>query len=372
MNDGKANIWLDQTRECRLHAYMIPPGNLEDNYEELKGIDWTSSSITANYYTDTRTQGQLVFSSDGWIRNSLIRITYEIREWNYERVLGTYIVTNDDSVRQNGEWRTTLELNSMLYAMNLHKPPQPLIMAANSTTLTAIKHILDEDERAHIFRNPNDVRLAYTQILEGGQSELARIYAVANMSDNRLDVDGKGYITVEPYISPAAKTSQYTIDLTDPRGIAFDGLSRSTNWHDLPTESVVVYKYTDNFNGINEQHEIAARATVSSTSAASTAARGYTLTDYHSETELNPPTQAEAQRRADEYLKRASVELREWKIRTKYLPIWEGDVIDLIVPDGEAAYQGTRKCLVKAIDFSGPFLDMNITLKETASGDDDR
>ena len=110
---------------------------------------------------------------------------------------------------------------------------------------------------------------------------------------------------------------------------------------------------------------------MANTSHASNAARGYTLTDYHSETELDPPTQAQAQRLAEEYLAKASVELREWKIKTKYLPnIWEGDVINLVVPDGEEEYRGTRKCLVKAIDMAGPYLDMTITLKETASGDE--
>ena len=370
MSTATDNIWADQTRDGRLHAYMIPPGCLEDRYDELKGIDWAASSITADYYTDTRTQGKLVFVGDGWIRNSLIRIVYEIKEWDYERVLGTYIVTNDNSTRQNGQWKTTLELNSMLYAMNLHKPPQPLILAQNSTALVAIKYILDEDQRAYNFKAPNDVRMGSTQILEGGQSELSRLYAVASMCGNRVDVDGHGYVTIEPYVSPAAKTPSQTIDLLDPRGVAYDGLERSTDWLRLPSEAVVVYRYTDNFSGQNEQYEITATATVSSTSHASNAARGYTLTDFHSETELDPPTQAQAQRLAEDYLAKASVELREWKIKTKYLPLWEGDVINLVVPDGEEEYRGTRKCLVKSIDMSGPYLDMSITLKETSSGDE--
>lgn len=365
--------WRDQRRVGRLRAYMVPPHNLDDYIDELRCVSWSESTLTANYFTDTRTQGQLVFydKGSGYIRNSWIRIVYEIPEWNYKRALGTYVVTNDNSLRQNGTWKTTLTLNSALYAMNLHKPGEPLVLAASSSALAAMEYIFAEDERQRIYKAPNDEMIASTQVLEAGQSELARLYAVSNLSGNRVDVDGNGYVTVEPYIAPADRSASYEIDLLDPRGIAYDGLTRSTDWLAMPTEAVVVYRATNVASGgTTEEYEITATATVSDSSHASTAARGYTLTDFHSVTDLNPGTLASAQRAAAGYLAKSSVELCEWKLQTKYLPLWAGDVINLVVPDGLYEYTGVRKCLVKSVDLTGPYLDMTLTLKETASGDE--
>jgi hypothetical protein len=352
---------------------MVPPHNLSDYLDELHGVVWAETSITANWYTDTRVQGKLVFVDDGsgYIRNSWIRIVYEIPEWEFEWTLGTFVVTNDNSVRQNNRWKTTLTLNSALYAMNLHKPGEPLVLAASSSALTAMEYIFEDDERQYEFIDPNDEMIAHTQVLEAGQSELARLYAVANLSDNRVDVNGNGYVVVGAYVPPADRSAVYEIDLLDPRGVAYDGLTRSTDWLQMPSEAVVVYKARNVVSGGGiENYEITATATVSDSSHASTASRGYTLTDYHNVTDLNPGTLAAAQRRADEYLTKASVELCEWKLKTKYLPrLWAGDVVNLVVPDGVSAYTGTRKCLVKSIDITGPYLDMTLTLKEVSSGD---
>jgi hypothetical protein len=93
------------------------------------------------------------------------------------------------------------------------------------------------------------------------------------------------------------------------------------------------------------------------------------VTDFRTVNELSPATQATADALAKQYLAKGAVEQVEWELSTIYLPLWEGDVVDLVVRDGEAQYQGTRKCLVKSGTIDLEHMRMKLTLKETASGD---
>ena len=93
------------------------------------------------------------------------------------------------------------------------------------------------------------------------------------------------------------------------------------------------------------------------------------MTDFRSLSELSPQTVARAQQLANQYLKEQAAELITWELTTTYLPIWEGDVVDLVINDGMNAYRGVRKCLVKNIELDLATMTMHLTLKETASGD---
>ena len=46
-------------------------------------------------------------------------------------------------------------------------------------------------------------------------------------------------------------------------------------------------------------------------------------------------------------------------------------MVSLVVPDGEERYRGARKCLVKSVDLALDTMQMKLTLKETASGDEE-
>ena len=46
-------------------------------------------------------------------------------------------------------------------------------------------------------------------------------------------------------------------------------------------------------------------------------------------------------------------------------------MVELNIPDGEKAYRGVRKCLVKNLDIELRHMTMTATLKETASGDEE-
>lgn len=363
--------WRDQRHENRITVQMVSPTNLNDVYGELEGVDLSGSSLSAGYYVDTRTSGTIAVVGEGWIRGSFLRVIYEIPEWDYRRTLGTYLVTDDGAKRSNGRWDYELQLQSMLFALSTEKAKKPWTLAKGASAKKAIKQILEASNRPYIDKASRDYTFGSPVVMESGKPILTRLFGLTQPSSNRLDVDGNGYVTISPYVLPNSKVPILEIDLNDPRGIAHDDLARSTDWLQMPTEAAVSFKYTTSSDGKSVEHEINAWATVSANSHASRAIRGYTVTDFRTISDMNPQTQAQAQKLANEYLKGDSREHVTWNLTTQYLPIWEGDVITLRVYDGMEQYRGIRKCLVKNVELDLQFMQMQLTLKETASGDDD-
>ncbi len=362
--------WLDQRRGDIVTVSMVSPTNLEDTYGELEGIDLSRSSLSAGYYVDTRTSGTLSVIGDGWVRGSFLRVTHKIPEWGFERDIGTYLVTDDGVAYGNGVPRYTLKLQSLLYALSTEVSKDPWTIAKGALAKTAMGQLLDSARRQWRDVEANDHLFSSPLVMDSGQTLLSRMFALTQQSNNRLDVDGRGYVTVSPYAIPDSKVPILEIDLSDPRGIVHDGMERSTDWLRMPTEAVVLHSYTSSEGGESATHEISARATVSPDSHASRDIRGYTVTDFRDVPDMSPQTREEAQRLADLYLIGDSREHVTWNVTTRYLPVWEGDVVSLKVPVS-GRYGGARKCLVKSVELDLRFMAMRLTLKETASGDDD-
>ena len=365
--------WLDHRHSHRLVTTMVSQTNLDSPIGTLEGVVPSQSSVTASYYTDTRTSASLAYVGDGWVRGSLIRLTYEIPEWNYKRVLGTYHATQDPAERHNGQWHTTLELHSMLHAMS-RDVPKPMTLGKGASALAATKQILTAAKRPYLAPKAKDAKLKEPLVLESGTDQLKRLYALSKACDNRLDVDPHGRILVNPYQAPYAKAPVLSIDLGDPRGVALDGISRSSNWLEMPNRAYVSYKYsaevTKNGKKTTEQREIVEY--VDATGSRSPSAVGWVITDVHSLSEMSPQTAARAQQLAREYLQNDSYEHVEWELDTTYLPIWEGDVVELVVRDGPEQYRGKRKCLVKNLELELQHFTMRLTLKEVRPYDDEK
>lgn len=366
--------WKDQTREDRLTFLMVSPTNLNDVYGELDGVDLSGSSLEAAYYTDVRTSGTLAVVGDGWVRGSLIRVVHEVPSWGWKRTIGTYIVTDDSASRTSGVWHYDLSMQSMLFGLSTDKLVRPWTIAKNAMALKAMRDCMDAARYQYtIVSGANDYRVKTPQVMESGTSRLACLYSLCTMASDRLDVDGDGRVTVSKYVNPASKVPVARIDLTDPRGIAFDDLSRSTDWLQMVDTAAVSFKYSDtttkNGKSTTVQREINASAKVSSSLHQAHGQRGYTVTDFRSVSELTPQTAQRAQQLANQYLKENAPELVTWELTTTYLPVWEGDVVELVVHDGLQAYRGTRKCLVRNVELDLSNMTMHLTLKETASGD---
>lgn len=361
--------WRDQTRRDVLTFQMVSPTNVEQAYGTLDGVDLSRSSLTAAYYTDTRTSGTLSVVDGNWVRGSMVRVIHAIPEWGWRRELGTYIVTGDDARREHNAWVTELRLESRLYGLSLDKHPRTWTVAKNARALRAMEGIIRAAGIQYRKLSPRDTTYKSAKVIDPGTTRLASLYDLSKASSNRLDVDGHGYITIAPYVNPASKVAKWRIDLADERGVAMDGLSRSTDWLQMADVAVVSHKYHSGSGKKSVEREITGIARVSGSTHQAHAKRGYTVTNFQSLSEMKPQTQARANQLAKQALAREQRELVEWELSTMYLPVWEGDVVELVVHDGPKEYRGTRKCLVKSLDLELEHMTMRLTLKETGSGD---
>lgn len=361
--------WRDLTRSDRIVVQQVNPVDIDSTMGELEGVDLYGSAITAAYYTDTRASGKLRVVGEGWQRGTFLRIVHDIPEWGYTNELGTFLVTDDSRERENGVWVYDLTLQSLLFGLSTDKLVRPWVIAKNAMALKAAAQNLNAAAFSYDFTNANDARFKSAKVVETGTDRLSALFAIGEASGNRVDVDGHGRVTLERYVSPANKAPVFRIDLSDPRGVAVDGISGSTDYLETPDTVAVAYRYNTEQNGKSVSREINASATVSSDSPHSHARRGYTVTDFRELNEMAPATALRAQQLAKQYLANDSVEHVEWELETAYLPIWAGDTVTLELFDGQADYMGSRHCLVKNVDLDLGKMFMKLTLKETSGGD---
>lgn len=367
--------WKDQTRKDRLKFEMVSATSLNHTYGELDGVDLSGSTLDAAYYTDLRTSGKLKVRGDGWVRGSRIRITHEVPDWNYRNVLGTYFVTADPASRHHGGWEYELNLESSLKGLSEDKLVRPWTIAKNAMAVTAMRKCIGDAKQTYDVSRAKNAKLKTPQVIDSGTSRLEALFTLCTLSKNRVDVNGNGTIVVSPYVLPANKAAKFRIDLDDARGVSLDDLERESDWLSMPDVVAVSHKYSDSVKkgGKTEtvQREINAVAKVSGKAHQSNVLRGYTITDFRSLSELEPRTAQQAQKLANSYLSGDTRELVTWTLSTTYLPVWEGDVVELAVRDGMQAYRGIRKCLVKNVSLDLQHMTMRLTLKETASGDEE-
>lgn len=361
--------WRDLDRTDLIRVVMVSPTDLSTEWGELDGVDLGGCSISTAYYSDTRENGKARVYGEGWKRGSFIRIYHDIPEWGYSEPLGTFIVTDQSSHLEKGEWMHDLTLQSVLKGLATEKLPRPWVISRNASLKKAIAQNLAAASRPWHDLGSNDAVMKSPAVIESGTSRLSALFSLANAAGDRLDVDPMGFVTLEPYTVPSAKASVFEFSLDDPQGIMEDGLDLSTDWLEMPDEVIVAHKYSETANGKTVQREIDAVAKVPSDSHQSKAVRGYTVSDFRALSDMSPKTAKRAQDLAESYLKRDLAEMVEWDMRCRYLPLRGGSVVDLIVPSGD--YAGRRKCLVKSTTLKLDTMALDLTLKETASGDDE-
>lgn len=362
--------WKDLSRTDKLEFVMVSPQSMDQTLGTLEDVILSKTNVSSMYYTDTRTSASISFMGpEQYIRNSLIRIVHRIPEWGYSKELGTYLVRANPMVREKGTWTASMTLESRLEGLALNLAKEPWTVASGAYIAKAMQQMLSECGVQWRFDSMNDKKVNSAFVYETGGSYLSRLYDLCSLSNNRLDVDPHGIVTVGAYTAPSAKAPSYRIDLADIHGLAADGITLTSTYMETPNRAIVSYRYSESVNGENVEREITAHK--DSTGNNSITARGYVVADYYSVSELEPATYATALNLATSRLMNQQKDKVEWEVTMPYFPVWEGDVVELIVHDGPAEYQGARHCLVKSQKISLDSMSMDLVLKETASGDEE-
>ena len=350
---------------------MLSPTNLTDSYGVLDGVILSGSKLSASYYGETRTSGTLKYEGNGWRRGSFLRVIYNSKtDSRLKRVLGTYVATSDPAVRDHGSWVTTLSLQSAgLYTLSKDPHAEPWVLNSGAYVRDAMHSILKSVNRPYTDDAHSNKYVSSAVVLERDKTTLSWLNSLASMSGLRLECNQNGSTAIKDYIQPSQKPANMTLDLSDPRGVVVNtNIKRTTDYLSIPGQTAVVFRYTTNEKTSDNKTEAVEHyitATATATGNAAPSVRGYNVVNYYNLSNLDPQTQWHAQELADQYLREQTHETVEWTIKTTYLPLWEGDVINLVVPDGVNGYSGTRKCLVKSVDIDLDTMALSLSLKET-------
>lgn len=349
--------WTKLNKRWTFDFYLVAPLALT-NSEELQGVDISSVSITEDYLSDTRVQAKLSYYDTGQVvdRNKFVRIVAKLEDEGYSVMLGTFIPTSDDVSIENGVRKTTLTLESTLYGISKEILYSAWVCTKGSTAQTNWRKILSNIERKYREKS-NFGNRTYTQavITEAGETVLSALYACMDFSDNRLGVDGDGYITIEARDMPRYKTESFNIDVT--AGMVANGIVRSSNELSRPGHAVV--KAT---NGKNVLY-----GNWYNPNSRKRAQIGYVQSVYKTMSDVETFTQSSLNSLAAQLGQEEGTEDLTWEITTPYMPISAGDVGTISNVDDIAEYQGVNKVLVKERELDLSTMTQKLTLRSVYS-----
>lgn len=351
-----AENWLQHDYHSEIRVDMVDPHDLTKVLGVLEGVVLSDSSLSWGYYADTRVSGTITTIDDNYIDHSLLRIVHLVPEWGYEKTLATLWVKGDDTEYENGAWKTTYDLMSAMATLQNDYTTVPLTVDSGAMYIDVVKHLLEGANRPYKINNPRDYRFQRARVYEMGDSRMSNIFDMTTATKNRVNVDEYGYVTINRWDTPAVREPSMVLDLEGSGTNVLEGISRTSDR--LQTENMVIV------SAGSEDNTVVGWA--KSNGSESFAARGYTLAKVVSLESLSPLTKARADQEAESRLKSAVLASTEWSFSCLYLPLTEGDVVQINVPTGK--YEGRYKCLVKNVELSLEYMTISLKLKDVEQG----
>lgn len=350
MND--LSMWLDATREDVLRVVQLSPNQLDGTLGDLPGVLASGASITEGYYTDNRTSAKLTVLEAQREPYAWLRLVHECPGYGWSEELGTYVVAQEDTAYQGGTSTTDYDLRSILWAISSDTQPFHFSIGAGATTRQVFERICQTvGKSGRILAGAGDHRYGDSVVYDVGNSYLSDLFDIASTSNNRLDVDGHGRITLGPYTPPSQRDPDWVLDSSTKPIVIDDGIKVEDTTGQATSRVVVTYKSGDT--------EINAGADVDASSPYSSARRGYTIAETKQATDMSPATQAQADATARSDLALNTSDAgRVRSCKCLYFPVHEGDVVEW--------REGTSstKYLVKEADKDLSDWTVSLTLKE--------
>lgn len=330
--------WTSGTLEHTFYVQMLDPLNLTSLRGELDYVA-NSGTLTLKYYGDTRAGLTLTTTvpageTDNWDGSAALRLVHCVGA-DFTENLFTGFVTERKWSDEAGMRTYSYELNSALYALQTEYAASTYTIDTNAYALDALKNIFNRAQRPYsISGSALNYKFGSATVYASDETYLSICYDLADRSGDRLGVDGDGNVTVTKYTSPSARVPLYELDTEDADSVTIPPISGSDDRLSIPARVIVSAK---SGSGDDEQ-EIIATASLDSKSEFARARRGYQVDSYHSESDLEPFTQEQANAKAKEYLANESAVTYESEFSIMYAPLHEGDVVKLTHKDETNKY----------------------------------
>lgn len=362
----------------RLSVQLLDPVRLTVR-GEVDGVV-ADGEVSLDYYSDTRASARISLVApigkqvwDGTAAMRLIRTT-----WDYTGVLdtaplGTFLVKPDaDAVSwsDDGDMRTwEFDLVSILYGTETQVLTRPLALGKGAKALDTVKARLKNPlgRTPTIAGNAKNYSFTKTVEYDAGTSELSVMLDLLDKAGDRLTVDEYGTINIGLYTAPSKLGATYSVDSSDPRTLLVGPVNGGVARQAVPERVTIAasgsiqvddgeYKRSGTRSDgssysagdpkyKSEQKTYYADAQAKSGHWSTHAIRGYTLDDFQSISDMEPFTQAQAQKLANAALAEHQNNIMESLSHSlRYMPLRAGD-IELLTHAGE-----TRRWQVASAD----------------------
>jgi hypothetical protein len=324
--------WKDPAYVPELKVQMVDPWNLEVSRGELSGI--TKVTTTDGYYSDTKVSGSIETIGDNYIAGSWLRI---IVDGEPVATFGAQFIKPTQA--PEGAKKKTYTLQSVLWMLDADINSNLVTIGQNTKCSTAIKSISKTVGKTVKF-SPGwrDSLYQAAKVYERTDSYRKILADICSKANDQLSVDGYGRIDIAPYVEPSSKTSTWTLDVDDPKGIVLDpGYEDNDETGSAYNRTVVIA------SGSNDQ-TIVASSDAPASDPVSSAQRGWTRTQVHQVSDMQPFTQDQAQKLMNQYIPDDRSRGITRSCSCMYFPVKGGDVVDW-VQDGKRS-----RYLVQTVD----------------------
>lgn len=343
--------WKEQNRKDKISAVMVDPHNLDSTRGELENLILSGSSISFSYDSDTRVTAKLRTFGSNYVPGSWIRIIHSVGD-EYQNELGTFILQNDPSYTfENNQMIYEYTLQSVLWGLSNDLTSTHFSIGEGAYSLAVFDKICSVCEKTG-QHNPGARNYRYnnSKIYPIGDSFLSFLFDVCDSSNNRLDVDGHGRITIGPYTPPSEISASWEEDSSSEDTLLIaDSIEYSSSSENIPGRTIVVYT--------NGDTEISATATLPASSPYSPEQRGYTIAKTYQVNDLKDPTKSQLSQMARDYLDETKL-VNEINPSFLYFPCKCGETINLAIDHIK------KKWLFYSIDLDLETMHINTTLKE--------
>lgn len=336
--------WKDPARVDNIRFQMVSPNNLNEVYGDLDLVQLDSAELSYGYYVDTRYSGEISFLEGNYVTNSWIRVIHEVPADNYVKELGTFIPTSPTQAI-TGAMVTTLDLQSPLWGMKDDLATSTFTIGKGASLIESFKRVCEICNRPYVLKGANDTTLKKSAVYEAGESYLSILFAIAELTNNELGVDGHGNITLAGDVPVSAKASKWLLDYDDPRSlIVEDSVQRDSEIDEMPSRVIVI------------NDKIVGFADVDAGTPYSAQQRGYTIATSYVSSDVK--SSAEAAKAAKALLDQ-DTKIMHWTMETLYFPCECGDMADFV-------YNGEKhRCMIQSIDpLKLSTMTMHLTLRE--------
>lgn len=363
--------WIEASKTYTVLVSMVHQSDVYDVLGPLNGVVLDGLTITENYNSDSRIQAKVstvtkLGDSDGYIKNSRLRITLVVPAYDFYEELITGYVSDIDKEEHSGYVKRTYTIEGTIWGLLEHKMKTSVVISKGAKLITVWRSLMDKQTKMQYSIDGAQDRVFSKNIIYEPGSILSTILFEICSSSDRMDVSGNGLVTLKKYVKPSEQTPSRAIVYEQKRNGIAGTFKRSSKEFEAPGRAIVTANVSRERNGKTEQQVIVGCYDAPSSDPTSIDTRGWlkARSDTYTGTSDNP-SKAELNAEAKKNWQNAQVKPYEWHIPTLFKNYHAGEVLTVVGPTEAADVQVlAEKAMVESVTTNFLNFSQELTLRE--------